>query len=212
MAILPTPLPDMEPSDSAARALKKLSQRSTDDLALLNLFYTRIMNTLDYKTSFFLPSPTSPYDPVPKTRTATLQDTGALLTMPEHFAHLVLRRIEGRNHELDHGYMSDEQWKKVETLSARLAAQHPDHVTNVFRLRQEVINIAGKKSRDTILKDLGLLFQHRDDEIVAIMGRLGVSAELYKVEDEEMVITQDEDKEMMITQDEDEDEWETEAE
>jgi len=100
----------------------------------------------------------------------------------------------------------------VETLSARLAAQHPDHVTNVFRLRQEVINIAGKKSRDTILKDLGLLFQHRDDEIVAIMGRLGVSAELYKVEDEEMVITQDEDKEMMITQDEDEDEWETEAE
>ncbi|KAF3049234.1 hypothetical protein E8E11_007790 [Didymella keratinophila] len=182
MIELLTAPPDIELGDSAAHALKKLSQRSTYDLTLLKLIYTKVMKTLEYKTSFFLPISASPYDPVPKTRTAILQDTGALLTMPEDFAHL--------------------QWKKVETLSTRLAAQHPDHATNIIRLWQATINIAGWKKQDTILKDLGLLFQHRDDEVVVMMGILGVSAGPFKVEDEEMVVIQDED----------EDGWETKVE
>lgn len=199
---LATPPPATELSNSAARALRKLLQRSTDDLALLKLIHTKVMNMLDHETSCLLPISTCQYDPVPKTQTALLLDTGALLTMPKDFAQLVLRRIEGRMHKLSREDMSDVQWKKVETLSARLATQHPDHVTNVIRLWQQVIKITGEQSQDTILKDPGVLLQHRDDEIVIIMDRFGVSVGAFKGKDEEPIVIQDDD----------EDDWETEAE
>jgi hypothetical protein len=202
MLDLPTPPPDTELSDSASRALETLLQRSPEDIALLELIYTKVMNTLEYKMSFFLPIPASQYDPVSKTPTTILQDTGVLLTMPEESAQLVLCMIEGLTHKLSREDMSDEQWKKVETLTARLAVQHPDHVTNVTRLWEETIDIAGEKRKGLILKDLGLLFQHRDDEVVVMLDRLGVSAELFQVEDEDI----------LVIQDEDEDDWETEAE
>lgn len=184
MVNLPTPPQVIEMSDSAVHALTKLSQRSPNDLALLKSLWTEITNTLDRKASFFLRVPTSQYDPVPKTRRAILQDTGALLTMPEDFARLVLWKIEGRIDKLSREDTSDEQWKKVETLSARLVTQHPDHVTNVFRLWQEVMCMKGKEVQETTVKDLRLLFQHRHAEAVVIMDKLAVQMDVLKAEDE----------------------------
>lgn len=194
MVNLPTPPQDMELSDSAACALTKLSQRSLNDLALLKSLWTKITNTFDRKTSFFLPVPTSQYDPIPKTRMAILQDTGALLTMPEDFARLVLWKIEGRIHKLSREDTSDEQWKKVETLSARLAAQHPDHVTNVFRLWQKVMGTRDEKVQESTVKDLGLLFQHRHAEAVVMMDRLAMQMDVLKVEDERTDAWEDNDQ------------------
>lgn len=91
-------------------------------------------------------------------------------------------------------------------LSARLAAQQPDHVTNVIRLWETVIYIAGDKTLNTAVKDLGVLFQHRDDEVVVVMDRLGVSMERFKIEDDGVVVSLDEYEETVVIRDGDGDE------
>lgn len=214
MVDLPTPPPDIELSNSAARTLTQISQRSTKELLLLKSLYTRNTDTLDCEPSFFLDIPTSQYDPVVKTRTAVFQDTGALLTMPEDLARLVLWRVEGSIHKLPRKDTSEGQRKKVEALTARLAAQHPHHVTNVIRLWQNVINAKEIERQKIVAKDLGLLFQHQHDEVVIMSDRLGVQMELFETVDQMVVIVHDEDEseDYTVAPDEDDEEWETEAE
>lgn len=109
MTNLLTPPPDTELSDSATRALKKLPQRSPGDLTRLTLLYTKVADTFSHGPSFFLPVPSSPYTTDPKTPTAMLQDTEALLAMTQALALLVLCRIEGRFHNMSREDASKKQ-------------------------------------------------------------------------------------------------------
>lgn len=209
MANLLTPPPDTKLTNSAAHTLTRLSQRSSNNLAHIKSLYTTIADTLNHEPSFFLPVPTSPCNSISTSPTAIFQDTGALITMPSDLARLVLRIVEGRMHTLSLETTHHEERHEIEMLSARLAAQQPDHVTNVIRLWETVIYITGDKTLNTAVKDLGVLFQHRDDEVVVVMDRLGASMERFKIEDDGVVVSLDEYEEMVITRDGDKDEWET---
>lgn len=164
--------PNVELSDSAHRTIAKLSQRAATDIALLKSLWSNVADVIDCNTAFFLRVPTSQYDRAPKTRTAILQDAGALLTMPEDLARRVLDQVEGRIHSLAKNNLTDEQWGKVQGLVNRLALQHPDHVTNVMRLWRNVLDRKGGDVQDVTVKDLGLLWQHGSAEAMAIFDEL----------------------------------------
>ena len=184
----PTPPNDIELNDSANRGLTKLLQRSKTDITQLKSLWHDINHELDEGTSFFLRVPISLHDPTPKTRTAILQDAGALLTMPEGLAQLVIWKVEGHVHKLVQGDRSDEQWKKVQTLECRLAVQHPDHVKNVIRLWNKALRLKNENVNEELLKDLGLLWQHRKAEVEVILDKLEMQTNAAKVEDEETVV------------------------
>ena len=186
---------NIELSKPAVRALTKLSQRSSTEINLPKALWDKVAVVMEQEIPFFLHVPTSQCDPTPKTRTAILQDTGALLAIPEDLAHLVLYQVEGRIHKLAGIDLSDEQWHKVQTLGTRLAMQHPDHVTNVVRLWKKVVGMKSEDVQETTVKNLELLWQHRSAEAVVVLDNLPVQMNAVKVEDMQVVVPKGEDKE-----------------
>lgn len=147
-------------SGLAIHALTRLLQRSATDIACLRPLWYELNNVLDQDTTFFVCLPSTPCNHGPKTHTTIFQDTSVLLAMPEGLARFVVCQVEGRVYKLLTSDLSGEQWEKVQTLSAWLAQQHPDHVTNITRLWKKVMSMRSGDVQGMIVKDLGLLWQH----------------------------------------------------
>lgn len=183
-----TPPSDARLSESGYRTFAELSQRSPDDINRLKSLWYNATTMVERETSLFLPVPTSQYDPAPTTKTTILQDTGALLKIPESLARLVLYQVEGCIHKLSRDALSEEQWVKVQTLGKKLARQHPDHVTNVVTLWKKIIDLKGEDLKENTIKDLGLLWQHPRAEVVLIFEKLEMQISGIKVEDEQVIV------------------------
>jgi hypothetical protein len=77
--------------------------------------------------------------------------------MAEDLARLVLYQLEGHVYKLLTNDVGDEQWEKVQTLSAWLAQQHPYHITNVIMLWKKVMSMRSGDVKEMTIKNLGLL-------------------------------------------------------